>query len=165
YLGLRYKTFSQLNQLLPAELCENAEKWIQLPLPELVEKIISSYGLDKNPDVKKAAIHLPYLLAFRDIVGNATKQGEKGIHSFLKWWDEDGIRKTLPSPEEANAVQVLTIHKSKGLAFRAVFIPFGDLGLSGKSNSIFWVPAQETPYLNLGSIPLKYSKELAKSSV
>ncbi len=159
YLGLRFKSLEQLGHLLPQELCAQANQWIQFPLPELVEKIIKAYSLDE----KEA--YLPYLLAFRDIVGNATRQGEKGIHSFLSWWDEDGISKTLPSPEEANAVQVLTIHKSKGLAFRAVFIPFCDLGLSGKSNSIFWVPAQETPYAILGSVPLKYSKDLAGSSV
>lgn len=159
YLGLRFKSLEQLGHLLPRELCEKANLWIQFPLPELVEKIIKAYDLDAQET------YLPYLLAFRDLVGNATRQGEKGIHSFLSWWDEDGISKTLPSPEEANAVQVLTIHKSKGLAFRAVFIPFCDLGLSGKSNSVFWVPAQETPYALLGSIPLKYSKELANSSV
>src|SRR5690606_19582961 len=110
-------------------------------------KIIKSYGLDASSQ----ETHLPYLLAFRDMVGLATRQGEKGIHSFLNWWQEDGVRKTLPSPQDANAVQVLTIHKSKGLAFRAVFVPFCDLGLSGKSNSVFWVPAHGTPYEDLGS--------------
>ncbi|MFD1629970.1 UvrD-helicase domain-containing protein [Pseudopedobacter beijingensis] len=159
YLGLRFKPFAQLSALLPAELCAHASLWIQLPLPELVEKIIRSYGLDQKTE------YLPYLLSFRDIVGNATRLGEKGIHSFLNWWDEEGMSRTLPSPEEANAVQVITIHKSKGLAFRAVFVPFCELGLSGKTNSVFWVPSEETPYKQLGSIPLKYTRELAKSSV
>lgn len=161
YLQLKYKRLNDLGTLLPSVLCANTHRWTQLPLPELIEKIIKSYGLDQE----KHKAHLPYLLAFRDIVSQATRQGEKGIHSFLNWWAEDGIRKTLPSPEEANAVQVLTIHKSKGLAFRAVFIPFCELSLSGKANAVFWVPADGTPYEKLRSIPLKYSKELAKSSV
>jgi len=159
YLNLRFKSLEELSHLLPEDLCKNAQSWMQLPLPELAEKIIKSYGLDSQQ------VHLPYLLAFRDITGNASRQGEKGILSFLSWWEEDGYKKALPSPEEANAVQILTIHKSKGLAFRAVFIPFCDLSLSGKTNSIFWVPSAETPYHELGSIPLKYTKSLAKSSV
>ncbi|RRN77347.1 DNA helicase UvrD, partial [Pseudoxanthomonas sp. SGD-10] len=159
YLNLRYKRLSDLGSLLPPDLCANANSWLQLPLPELVEKIIKAYGIAQQE------VYLPYLLAFRDVIANATRQGEKGIHSFLNWWEEDGIRKALPTPEEADAVQIITIHKSKGLAFRAVFIPFCDLELSGKSNSIFWVPADGTPYKDLGSIPLKYSKELAKSTI
>lgn len=159
YLNLRHKKIEELAGLLPVDLCENAQTWLQLPLPELIEKLIKSYGLDIEN------IHLPYLFAFRDLIGNAVRQGEKGILSFLSWWDEDGYKKTLPSPEEADAVQVLTIHKSKGLAFRAVFIPFCNLDLCGKSNSIFWVPSEGTPYQELGSIPLKYSRDLGFSSV
>lgn len=159
YLHLSRKSLAQLGDVLPLQFTQEAEQWLMLPLAELVEKIIVSFGLDKK------IRFLPYLLAFRDIVGNASRQGERGILSFLTWWSEDGIRKTLPSPEHANAVQVLTIHKSKGLAFRAVMIPFCNFSLSGKASSIFWVPAAETPYEALGSIPLKFSKELGQSSV
>src|SRR5690606_36103150 len=97
YLNLRWKTFADLATILPQDLCKEANLWTQLPLPELVEKIIKSYGLDK------LTAHLSYLLAFRDITGNATKQGEKGILSFLTWWDEEGYKKALPSSETANA--------------------------------------------------------------
>ncbi|MGJ1264537.1 UvrD-helicase domain-containing protein [Sphingobacterium spiritivorum] len=159
FLTIKGKSLSQLSGILPPALCEEANNWMQLPLPELVERIIHAYGLDQKQE------YLAYLLSFRDITANATKQGEKGILSFLNWWEEDGVRKTLPSPDAANAVQVMTIHKSKGLAFRAVFIPFCNLDLGGKTNGIFWVPAINTPYEALKSIPLKYKDELAKSSV
>lgn len=159
YLKLAYKSIADLAGLLPEDLCYHAQSWVQLPLPELVEKIIKTCGLEQE------TMHLPYLLAFRDLIGNAVRQGEKGILSFLHWWNEDGCKKALPSPEEADAIQVLTIHKSKGLAFRAVFVPFCTLELGGKSNSIFWVPSEETPYHELGSIPLKYHKNLGASSV
>jgi len=159
YLHLARRSLSDLREVLPTDFIEQADQWMLLPLAELVEHIIRSFGLAEKP------AYLPYLLAFRDIVGNASRQGERGILSFLNWWMEDGLRKTLPSPDGANAVQILTIHKSKGLAFRAVMIPFCAFELSGKSASTFWVPAKDTPYAILGSIPLKYSKELAKSSI
>ncbi len=159
FLDLQHKSLKSLREYLPPTLCEHASQWIQLPLSELVERLIKAYALDRH----KASF--AYLLAFKDVVNTATRQGEKGIRSFLNWWESDGIRKTLPSPEGIDAVQVMTIHKSKGLAFRAVFIPFCNLSLEGKSGNVFWVPAHGTVYTQLGSIPLKYSKELANSAV
>ncbi|RZL17046.1 MAG: hypothetical protein EOO89_09880 [Pedobacter sp.] len=94
----------------------------------------------------------------------SSKQGEKGISAFLNWWEEEGYNKNLPSPETANAIQVMTIHKAKGLAFRAVLIPFCDWSLGGRADT-FWVPVNETPYAGLDTIPLQYSSKLKGSSV
>lgn len=159
YLSLTGKSLSSLNSLLPKSLCENWQNWMQLPLIELVENLIEAYGI---ADKKQ---HIPYLLAFRDLIANATRLGEKGIINFLSWWDEDGVKKSLPSPDEADAVQVITIHKSKGLAFRAVFVPFCNWELKTKANSIFWVSAADTVYKELGGIPLKFAEELSNSTV
>jgi ATP-dependent helicase/nuclease subunit A len=159
YFDLKGKPLNSLNQLLPPTLCSNWQSWIQLPLSELIENLIDAYEL------KNLHQHLPYLLAFRDLISNATKLGEKGIVSFLSWWEVDGIKKSLPSPEGADAVQIITIHKSKGLAFRAVFVPFCNWELKTKANSIFWVNAEETIYKELRGIPLKFTDPLSKSAV
>lgn len=159
YCKLEGKTLKQLNEMLPEDLCNQWQQWLQLPLAELVENIICSYQLDKLQQ------HIPYLLAFRDLVGIATKPGEQGIGAFLDWWEEEGSAAALPSPEDTDAIQVITIHKSKGLAFRAVFIPFCIWDTATKPNSIFWVPAKDTIYQELGSFPLQFTKSLARSSV
>ena len=159
YLGLTGQSLSSLSALLPKSLCENWQNWMQLPLIELVENLIEAYGISQLKQ------HIPYLLAFRDLIANATRMGEKGIVNFLTWWDEDGVKKSLPSPDEADAVQIITIHKSKGLAFRAVFVPFCNWDLKTKANSIFWVSAAETAYKELGGIPLKFAEELSNSTV
>ncbi|RBQ10210.1 UvrD-helicase domain-containing protein [Pedobacter miscanthi] len=159
YLNLTNKPLSTLTSVLPAALCENWQSWLQLPLPELVEILIESYGL------KNLTANLPYLLAFRDLTASAGKLGEKGIISFLTWWEEDGIKKSLPSPEGADAIQIITIHKSKGLAFRAVFVPFCNWEIKGKPNGTFWVSSEETVYKELKGIPLKYNEALADSAI
>jgi ATP-dependent helicase/nuclease subunit A len=159
YLGLTGKSLSSLSAFLPKSLCENWQSWMQLPLVELVENLIGAY---KMASLKG---HIPYLLAFRDLIANATRSGEKGVVNFLTWWEEDGIKKSLPSPDETNAVQVITIHKSKGLAFRAVFVPFCNWDLKTKANSIFWVSAVDTAYKELGDIPLKFTDDLSNSIV
>lgn len=164
YFGLKETKIEDLNHVLPVDFCNSYKRWIELPISALIEKIMGSFGLST---FNKNGVNpfLPYLLAFRDLTNLSAKQGEKGISAFLNWWEEEGFNKNLPSPETANAIQVMTIHKSKGLAFRAVFIPFCDWKLAGKPNTIFWVPMQETPYADLQSIPLQYSSKLKDSSV
>ncbi len=159
YFDLNKKSLSLLGNGLPPSLCDNWKNWLQLPLAELTENIFESY------DLTTLTPHIPYLLAFRDMVSNATRIGEKGIIHFLEWWEEEGAAKALPSPEGSEAVQIITIHKSKGLAFRAVFIPFCIWDIKTKSNSIFWVSAKDSPYQQLGSIPLQFNNSLAGSTV
>ncbi len=164
YFNLNEIPLSNLSNVLPPVFCANYRRWVQMPMPETVEKIIDAFGLD-NYQTGNINPFLPYLLAFRDLAAKASRQGEKGISAFLTWWDEEGSSKNLPSPDAANAVQVTTIHKSKGLAFRAVFIPFCDWKLSGRPNTTFWVPMENTPYADLQTVPLSYSSKLGGSSI
>ncbi len=159
YFNLGSQSLSQLQDALPALLCEHWERWLQLPLAELAETIFESYR------ITTIAQHVPYLLAFRNLITKATKDGESGIVPFLNWWEEEGCLQTLPSPEGVDAIQVITIHKAKGLAYRAVFIPFCTWNIKPKTNTIFWVDAQNTPYARLGKIPLKFNNILQRSTV
>ncbi|GAB3432619.1 UvrD-helicase domain-containing protein [Niabella aquatica] len=158
YFELNNKSLSRLSDALPPALCANWQSWLQLPLAELVETLFECYRLTALTQ------HIPYLMAFRDLVNKATKAGEKGIIAFLEWWEEEGTVQTLPSPEGANAVQIITIHKSKGLAFRAVLVPFCNWDIKTKANTIFWVPATGSPYHQVGTIPLKFNESLARST-
>ena len=157
-LHLNKTPVEKLKGHLPESLCDNWLGWQQMPLSELVELLIGSYGLDTSE------LHLPYILAFRDMVSNFSKQGEKGINSFLDWWHEESEQKALPSSGQGNAVQVMTIHKSKGLAFDVVMIPFCSWDLDGMTNSIFWVDTANTPYSMLNTVPVNYKKSLAQSA-
>jgi len=159
YFDLNEKSLTQLDYVLPASLCTNWQQWLQLPLAELIENLIAAYKLDTLPQ------HIPYLLSFRDLLSHATRPGEKGIGAFLEWWQEEGSRKSLPSPDGADAVQVITIHKSKGLAFRAVFVPFCIWDNKTKANTVFWVPAKDTAYHHLGEMPLRFNESLSKTTV
>ncbi|HEY1023551.1 MAG TPA: UvrD-helicase domain-containing protein [Sphingobacteriaceae bacterium] len=158
WLKLNAADVKDLKGYLPELLCAGWDNWQQLPLPELIEQLIGAYQLDK------IALHFPYLLAFRDMVSSFARQGERGSSSFLHWWEEEGLRKALPASERSDAVQVMTIHKSKGLAFDVVMIPFCSWNLDGMSNSIFWVNTGETPYAMLNSLPVHYKKSLGQSA-
>ncbi|MDF3078911.1 MAG: helicase UvrD [Sphingobacteriaceae bacterium] len=158
WLKLNTADVQNLSAYLPESLCQNWLVWQQLPLPQLIEQIIAAYQLDK------ISLHIPYLLAFRDLVSSFSKLGERGISTFLHWWQEEGEGKALPSSEQSNAVQVITIHKSKGLAFDVVMMPFCSWNLDGMANSIFWVETAGTPYSMLNSVPVHYKKSLGQSA-
>src|SRR5690606_32890133 len=134
------------------------EELQKLPLVYLVEKLIGIYNFTTvdNP-------HLPYLLTFKDKIDGFTAGGERGIIQFLEFWEEDGSKAVLPSNGKINAVEVTTIHKSKGLAYDVVMVPFCSWKIDGMINGDFWIHTEQTPFAQLGKIPVKYNSHLANS--
>ena len=89
----------------------------QHSLYDLVSKIIKGLNLDKLNE--KA-----FVVTFLDTVLDFSRNHHVGIKSFLDWWEEKEDSLSLSIEEAGDAIQVLTIHKSKGLEFDAVIIPF-----------------------------------------
>ncbi len=65
-----------------------------------------------------------YLLRLREIVYLAEENGIVDLNSFVTWWEENGEKEKAPLSEDMDSVSVMTVHKSKGLEFDAVIIPF-----------------------------------------
>jgi ATP-dependent exoDNAse (exonuclease V) beta subunit len=83
------------------------------------------------------------------------------IFSFLEHWKTAGDNYTLSMVDSRNAVRILTIHKSKGLQFPVVIIPFCTWSIEPKSNSLIWVKTGEAPFTGPGYLPLNYTSALA----
>lgn len=147
-----------LKAFLPQALIDSWEIWQKQPLIHLIEKLIEIYGFTSEKN-----LHLPYLLAFKDMVTAFSANGERGIIQFLEFWEEDGNRAVLPSNGEIDAIEVTTIHKSKGLAYDVVMLPFCSWDLDGMVNGDFWIETYDTPFAQLGKIPIKYSSTVGKS--
>ncbi|MGM9841735.1 MAG: UvrD-helicase domain-containing protein [Candidatus Limisoma sp.] len=85
---------------------------------------------------------MTFILAFKDLVADYMESFGSNVHFFLKWWNKTGYRRTVSSPSGINAIQVMTIHKSKGLEFPCVIIPFCDWKFD--KEGIEWIePSQE----------------------
>ena len=65
-----------------------------------------------------------FITSFVDLVANYLSQGNGDVMSFLEWWDETGSSNSIPGGDNSNAISILTMHKSKGLEFKCVHIPF-----------------------------------------
>ncbi len=106
----------------------------------------------------------PYLQAFEDILLEFSEQKAGDLAGFLDWWDHRGSQRSLQLSDKQDAVRVTTIHKSKGLAFKVVLVPFCDWDFeTGRSDTLFWVEANDLPFSLFPAIPLKYTKDLSQS--
>lgn len=124
-----------------------------------IHELFDDAGLfDQNEDI----IFFQTLL---DEVIEFMRTGDHTLAALVDWLDEAGLEKSVQQSESMNAIRILTIHKSKGLEFPIVIIPFFNWSLNheNNTNNILW----EKPPVELGwevpVIPLSYKKELVNS--
>jgi ATP-dependent exoDNAse (exonuclease V) beta subunit len=103
-----------------------------MSLLSVIESLIALFDLN---DVD-GGVHSIYLQSFIDKVQTYAIDGTLDIRSLLEYWGIQGEKTFIAMPEGGDAVRIITIHKSKGLEFGVVFIPFMDwsMGLSTKDN-------------------------------
>lgn len=116
----------------PDELAMEAADMTCINLPSLVERIIGRYV-----DADTLSRENVYVCAFQDMVIDFCSHADADIHSFIKWWDATGCSSKLSTPASLDAIKVMTIHKSKGLEFPCVHIPFCGLPHNRQSD-IAW---------------------------
>nr|WP_315144254.1 UvrD-helicase domain-containing protein [uncultured Flavobacterium sp.] len=84
-----------------------------------------------------------YVQYFLDIVLERDIRNQAGIADFLLFWEKNGSKFSIPSPEGSNAVRIMTIHKSKGLEFPVVIMPFAEEDYSRKPKDKLWLDAKK----------------------
>ncbi|WP_102407252.1 UvrD-helicase domain-containing protein [Parabacteroides bouchesdurhonensis] len=106
-----------------------------------------------------------FVQAFGDMVSEYSQKESPDLSRFLKWWDETGYKKTIATPDGQNAIRILTIHKSKGLGFKAVILPFGDWEIDHKPIKpvILWCHPNQSPFDRLHLVPVRYSAALGNT--
>jgi ATP-dependent exoDNAse (exonuclease V) beta subunit len=124
-----------------------------LPVYELSDKLIHQYNLYQN------AGQTPFLRAFQDILLQYTRREATDIRSFLDWWEGEKNRKYVTMPDNQDAIRLITIHKSKGLEFDAVIIPFCDWPLC-KTGKTLWCQPSEESFNDIKLLPLKFEPAL-----
>lgn len=132
------------------------EKIAHFPLFETTEQIIKFFGLGSN------SYNVPYLNTFQDHVLNYSGSKNNNRSSFLEWWETSGSKKSVVMSGNQDSIRILTIHKSKGLEFEIVILPFISWNLDHKSSKqpVLWVKPSSIPFNQLGIVPVRYSKDL-----
>src|SRR5690606_20414945 len=78
-------------------------------LYEYVESVVETFDLDLTNN--------PFLQFFLEEVHLFERNHNSSIRDFIDWFLTKGATRSIVSPEGANAVQVMTIFKAKGLQF------------------------------------------------
>lgn len=141
---------------LNTDFAVNTGKVMSYSLFETVEAIIDCFGLKGKKE------EVPYLIAFQDIIFEYEANNSNSIHLFLEWWEKEQPKRVLSTSENIDAVRILTIHKSKGLEFEYVILPFCNWELdSVRPVRRIWCKNKEEKFNELDYVPLNYSSRLS----
>lgn len=120
-----------------------------ISLSSVVEGLIAECleAVDEQQRPLIAANENVYLSTLLDKTIEFEKTYGNNMVRFLDWWDSKGCDNTVKLPENPNAVVVSTIHKSKGLEYACVHVPFVDFQLysSISNNSLHWFDMSVVP--------------------
>lgn len=135
-----------------------AGQMLSYSLYETIESIIEQFSLKSKTE------EVPYLIAFQDIIYEYELNNSNSITLFLEWWEKEQGKRVLSTSEEVDAVRILTIHKSKGLEFEYVILPFCSWELdSVRPVRRIWCNNNEQGFNALEYAPLNYSSKLANT--
>lgn len=130
---------------------EHGDPKLRTTLAALMEELARAVGSRPAEDAA--------LLTLLDEVHAWSRDHTQDIGGFLEHWERTGGNRSNAAAESSDAVQVMTVHKSKGLQFPVVIIP--DVRMAGSKNhgELFWVDPG-TAAAELGSALVRESKAL-----
>ena len=147
-----------VDTLLPDEFLKDKEKLLLMPLYDLVEKLCKMFDIDKMEG------QTAYVCAFMDEIVNFATNVTSDIDSFLNEWQTSIGQKTIKG-DKVNGIRILSIHKSKGLEYDNVIVPFCDWQLEKSYGNMIWCSPDAEPYNMMPLVPIDYSKKALMGTV
>ena len=153
---------NSVEDYLPAEFRLMLPEMSLMPLYELLEKLFVIFRMDMIEEQDA------YLCAFYDAVTEYMQNNSSELTSFLTYWNDTLYAKTIPSGE-ISGIRILSIHKSKGLEYHTVLLPFCDWKMENETyNHMLWCrineeDADKEPFCELDLTPVNYSSAMAES--
>lgn len=107
-----------------------------------------------------------YTQAFHEHIIKFCGSKVADLQLFLDWWDEKGGEKSVAIEKDQNAIEIMSIHKAKGLENKVVIIPYCTWSFIPKKfhTGTMWANSSNDEYLDSRlSFPIKSSKMAANS--
>lgn len=145
----------ELKSFLPSGYIDKFESLSRLSLIDLVDEIYSLFSLDSLEGQSA------YVCTFYDTLNEYLCDHPADIDDFIEEWEDTLSNNTIQS-DEVDGIRLITIHKSKGLEYDNVLIPFCDWELEKTNGITIWCSGddKEKPYGELPLIPVDYSSKM-----
>ena len=128
-------------------------KVIELPIYELAEIIIHSFELTPTSNG-----YVQYLL---DFIWEYSLSKDASLTGLIEHYETKKDTLSLTASEGTDAINIMTIHKAKGLEFPVVIFPYADLNIYSDRNSKVWLPLNDEEYPGFSEGLINYNKDLA----
>ena len=157
-IDLNTLLLNDIDEYLPVSFIEQQKKLRLMPLYELMEKL---FGLFEMSRIKQQDA---YLCAFFDAVVEYLQNNSSEMSAFIAFWEETLSQKTIPSGE-VEGIRIISIHKSKGLEYHTVLLPFCDWNMEKERSltHLIWCTPKVAPFNNLDIVPVNYSTAMQQS--
>ncbi|WP_136482218.1 UvrD-helicase domain-containing protein [Cognatitamlana onchidii] len=129
----------------------SSQNLLQLPLYDLAETIVRSFNLVSSSNA--------FVQFYLDVILDFSEKKGSDLSGFLEYFDKKKDTLSITSPKGQNAVQIMTIHKSKGLEFPVVIFPFADLDIYKELEAKSWFKIDDSKYSGFTHTLLNYNKD------
>ena len=130
----------------------NFDAFLKLPLYEGVESIIRGFHLNDTSNA--------YLQFFMDEILTYSQKNNSSFSGFTSHWENKKEKLSVVSPQGNNAVQIMTIHKSKGLEFPVVIFPYANQDIYFDMSPKTWFSVDQTDFKGFSNLFINMNKEL-----
>lgn len=156
-IDLNTMLLDEIDRYLPADFIEQVDTLRLMPLYELMEKLFRLFEMERIEQQDA------YLFAFFDAVTEYLQNNSSELSAFIAFWEEKLCSKTIPSGE-VEGIRILSIHKSKGLEYHTVLLPFCDWKMENETyNHLVWCTPLCAPFDALDLVPVNYSTAMQQS--
>ncbi|UKM65424.1 UvrD-helicase domain-containing protein [Flavobacteriaceae bacterium GSB9] len=138
-------------QLEAFQIRANPKNLLQLPIYDLAETIVRTFGLAKTANA--------YVQFYLDVVLEFSQKKGSDISDFLIYFEKKKDDLSIVSPLGQDAVQIMTIHKSKGLEFPVVIFPYADLEIYREKEAKEWFAINPEKYNGFNYTLLNYNQD------
>ena len=107
-------------ECIQGEIDAEIRRLSEMESPTLLAMTERIIGRFLTPDARRR--ENVFITAFQDLVLDFSERGEGNVNAFLQWWDRTGAFTNVAAPDGLDAINVLTIHKAKGLEYELSLI-------------------------------------------
>lgn len=126
-------------------------------LEEIITTICATFSLFNLPS------ELPYLQTLIDKVAEVRRSALLDLSNFSLWWHDRGVKISVQASESSDAIRLLTIHKSKGLQFKAVLVPFFNWSWLNNRQGVMWCKPATEPFNRVSLVPVEAGSGLMRT--